>query len=179
MRDWHKQRGWNDIGYHFVISNGYPSYSFWKETKPQDGWLGKVEEGRHVSERGAHCPAANADSLAICCIGNYMHSEPPATVWRSLGDLCIRLCREYDISSDEIWYHEDLSATDCPGQLFFERNSLRALVALERAPKNQPLPEGKEVKVVLNDGLIGMGFGSKATFADHIDDQGKVYIYIQ
>ena len=48
----HRARGFNKIGYHFVV-----------------GLDGTVEEGRRVSEVGAHVSGHNADSIGVCYIG--------------------------------------------------------------------------------------------------------------
>jgi N-acetylmuramoyl-L-alanine amidase len=49
---WHKQRGFNKIGYHFVIYLD-----------------GSVHKGRDIAEIGAHCLGQNANSIGICYIG--------------------------------------------------------------------------------------------------------------
>lgn len=53
IRSWHLQRGFRDIGYHFVIEGD-----------------GKVVPGRHPHEMGAHAKGANRDSLGICVVGD-------------------------------------------------------------------------------------------------------------
>ena len=49
---WHKQRGYNKIGYHYVIDLD-----------------GTVETGRPENEVGAHCKGYNSNSIGICYIG--------------------------------------------------------------------------------------------------------------
>ena len=49
---WHRQQGWSDIGYHYVIYRD-----------------GTIHEGRHVDIAGAHCVNHNAHSIGICYIG--------------------------------------------------------------------------------------------------------------
>jgi N-acetyl-anhydromuramyl-L-alanine amidase AmpD len=53
IRRWHVARGWQDVGYHFVI-------------RPD----GEVEVGRMLTEMGAHCEGHNADSVGTCLVGN-------------------------------------------------------------------------------------------------------------
>lgn len=64
--------GWDDIGYHYVILNG------WLSSKKYNGkFNGHIETGRAVdgdgvieaSERGAHAMEFNKGTLAICLIG--------------------------------------------------------------------------------------------------------------
>ena len=52
IRRWHKNRGFSDIGYHFVIDLD-----------------GTIEPGRPICQAGAHCTGHNRDSIGICYIG--------------------------------------------------------------------------------------------------------------
>lgn len=59
IRDWHKAKGWADIGYHYVIKrNGLIELG-----RDLDG-DGDVED-----EIGAHAYGFNRESLGICLIG--------------------------------------------------------------------------------------------------------------
>jgi len=49
---WHKGKGWDDIGYHYVIRRN-----------------GVVEKGRDVSIAGAHAKGHNFNSIGICLVG--------------------------------------------------------------------------------------------------------------
>ena len=59
---WHKQRGFNGIGYHYVIKLD-----------------GTVEEGRPLEKIGAHCVGQNGNSIGICYIGGMSHALPKDT----------------------------------------------------------------------------------------------------
>lgn len=48
----HKEQGWSDIGYHYVIYRD-----------------GSIHEGRNVDIIGAHCEGYNSNSIGICYIG--------------------------------------------------------------------------------------------------------------
>jgi N-acetylmuramoyl-L-alanine amidase len=52
MRKWHTDKGWSDIGYHYVIRRN-----------------GEVEIGRPEGVKGAHIYGHNTDSLGICMVG--------------------------------------------------------------------------------------------------------------
>ena len=52
IHDWHLQRAWDGIGYHYVILEN-----------------GTVENGRPEYWKGSHCFGANAKSIGICLIG--------------------------------------------------------------------------------------------------------------
>ena len=49
---WHREQGWDGIGYHYVIRRN-----------------GAVEYGRAEEKAGAHCKGHNKDSIGICLIG--------------------------------------------------------------------------------------------------------------
>ena len=49
---WHKARGWSEIGYHYVV-------------RPD----GSIEVGRDISKVGAHVRGRNTGTLGICYIG--------------------------------------------------------------------------------------------------------------
>lgn len=52
IRGWHKQRGFKEIGYHYVIYRD-----------------GSVHTGRSVELPGAHCSGHNQNSIGVCYIG--------------------------------------------------------------------------------------------------------------
>ncbi len=49
---WHRQRGFNQIGYHYVIYLD-----------------GSINKGRDEALKGAHCTGQNANSIGVCYIG--------------------------------------------------------------------------------------------------------------
>lgn len=54
IRRWHTDRGWSDIGYHFVVDR-----------------QGDVCVGRPVERVGAHAKGHNKNSIGICLIGGF------------------------------------------------------------------------------------------------------------
>ena len=53
IKDWHvNDNGWDDIGYHYVITRE-----------------GQVEKGRALETPGAHVRGHNGDTIGICLIG--------------------------------------------------------------------------------------------------------------
>lgn len=52
IRAWHLERGFSDIGYHYVIRLD-----------------GTIEHGRPVGQIGAHCQNHNRNSIGICYVG--------------------------------------------------------------------------------------------------------------
>lgn len=103
MRKVHLVRGFNDVGYHFVIRLG-----------------GTVELGRPIEKRGAHVKGHNTGSIGICCIGGLKRGKgnnkgfdtrTPAQK-RALAKLIASLLEDYPGS--RVVGHRDLTATQCP-----------------------------------------------------------------
>ena len=92
---WHRQRGFNGIGYHYVIRLD-----------------GKLEKGRDVALAGAHCKGWNERSVGICYIGGLDENGRPADTRtnaqkRVLYQIIIDLQREYNIL--QVLGHRDTS----------------------------------------------------------------------
>lgn len=66
---WHKQRGFDMIGYHYLITNVFPKAKDLKEMTPQLEYDGKVFAGRPIKYRGAHVRGYNYASIGIALIG--------------------------------------------------------------------------------------------------------------
>lgn len=60
IHSWHRQRGWQGIGYHFVIDRE-----------------GAIEIGRQLMQAGAHAEGYNARSVGICLVGGVDHKQQP------------------------------------------------------------------------------------------------------
>lgn len=52
IRQWHLQKGWDDVGYHYVIRRN-----------------GQIETGRPEEIVGAHVQGYNSFSIGICLVG--------------------------------------------------------------------------------------------------------------
>lgn len=58
IRRWHtEERGWKDIGYHFVVRRD-----------------GSLEKGREIGRSGAHVRGYNADSIGVAYVGGVSES---------------------------------------------------------------------------------------------------------
>ncbi len=106
----HKAKGWRDVGYHYVVSNG--TY------KPD----GLVETGRTEAENGAHCDAdrMNSRSIGICLVGNFDVDKPTAAQMTSLEKLCRDIMTRHKIPVSKVLGHGEVkgAATNCPGKNF-------------------------------------------------------------
>jgi len=119
---WHRQRGWDELGYHFVIGNG------------TDSAMGQVEVGpRWTSQKhGAHTKTDdefyNQHGIGICLVGNFDKYPPSAQQMQSLAKLVGYLCQEYRIPVNHIYTHGGIThKTDCPGK-YFDVEKLKAMV---------------------------------------------------
>jgi len=50
IRQWHVERGWADIGYNLVITNGFPTVARWKSKVKDYDWDGRCWPGRDLDE---------------------------------------------------------------------------------------------------------------------------------
>lgn len=100
---WHKQRGFNKIGYHYVIDLD-----------------GKVEKGRADNEVGAHAIGHNSKALGIYYIGGLAsdgktpkdtRTEAPK---EALNALVEELMDKYKISIDNVFGHYQFASKACP-----------------------------------------------------------------
>lgn len=95
IRDWHKQRGFDDIGYHFVILKS-----------------GQIEIGRPLHVQGAHCKGHNQDSIGICLTGKKNFSSQQLI---ALGLLCKDLMIQLGIDVRNVYPHNHYdSGKTCP-----------------------------------------------------------------
>ncbi|NIQ00974.1 MAG: N-acetylmuramoyl-L-alanine amidase [Nitrospinaceae bacterium] len=107
---WHRENGWDAIGYHFVILNGY-RVAARPYVLEHDGL---VENGRDVKFQGAHAEGNNADSIGICLIGNHLFSG--RQLLDSLPRLLIQLIGRYNLKAQDIIFgHYELDPNKtCP-----------------------------------------------------------------
>jgi hypothetical protein len=110
---WHRAKGWDGLGYDFVIGNG------------SDTPDGKVEVGYRWGgqEQGAHCKTPdqyyNQHGIGICLVGNFDNYSPSTAQLNSLTRLCRFLCGQFHIPPSQIFTHGGITGkTDCPGKNF-------------------------------------------------------------
>lgn len=73
INEWHIDRDFNMIGYHFVILNGLnnlPSVGSYDKSYDIER-DGKIEFGRDTELAGAHCKGYNDTWLGLCLIGKH------------------------------------------------------------------------------------------------------------
>ena len=116
----HRNRGWDELGYHFVIGNG---------TDTRDG---AIEVGPRWTKQkhGAHCKTSdnfyNQHGIGICLVGNLEHSRPTSAQMDSLAELVSFLMARCRIPLAKVYTHGGVTGkTACPGRNF-------SLAALKR-----------------------------------------------
>ncbi|WP_243716899.1 peptidoglycan recognition family protein [Actinomadura sp. KC345] len=115
IQAWHMDRnGWDDAGQQLTISRG-----------------GIVMEGRNKSLKavqakdlavGAHVLHHNDHTIGIENEGTYTKKQVPGRLWDSLVEVCVWLCRSYDLDPFQaIVGHRDFNNTACPGDRLYAR----------------------------------------------------------
>ena len=101
VRQWHLDKGWQDVGYHKLIRRD-----------------GSVELGRPESEQGAHVKGFNKESLGVVLTGSDDLSwYPSAAQLTSLKRVVKEWQDKYNIQDRLVLLHKQLNQTSCPGRL--------------------------------------------------------------
>jgi N-acetylmuramoyl-L-alanine amidase len=96
-------RGWNDIGYSFLI-----------------GEDGRVYEGRGWNVVGAHTQYYNSVAFGFSVMGNFMLILPNEAALTALQTVISCGVQQGYIRGDyEMFGHRDAKCTDCPGDLLY------------------------------------------------------------
>ena len=106
--EWHKERGWKGIGYHYVILNGNLSPDIFSVE-----YNGIVEEGRPIEQSGAHVKGMNLDTIGICLIGVEDFTKNQI---KKLDLLLYYLCREYSLTRKDILGHYETPTGTAQGK---------------------------------------------------------------
>jgi N-acetylmuramoyl-L-alanine amidase len=114
FKKWHKKWGWDDVGYHFIITNAYPKKKDWYGKMPDFASDGKVENGRPAEKTGAHVKLHNDNTIGICLVGDRTFT---AKQFMSLKKLVKKLQNEFDIAAIKGHYEFDTAVEQgktCP-----------------------------------------------------------------
>lgn len=100
IRRWHKARGFDDIGYHYVIDLD-----------------GTIEAGREIEKAGAHAQGHNANSIGICYIGGadkQMKVKDTRTDAQKASLVLLLKYLRQRYPAAKIIGHRDVSVKPCP-----------------------------------------------------------------
>ena len=99
IRKWHvEDNGWNDIGYHFVITED-----------------GVIHECRPLAKIGAHTKGNNRYSIGVCVVGNTSVIAPSMTQMAQLTSLIRALRDDFVLEPEDVYGHTEHGETECPG----------------------------------------------------------------
>lgn len=117
IRQWHKERGFLDVGYHFIIKRD-----------------GTVEDGRDVNAVGSHARGHNHNSVGVCLVGGIdekgrheanftpqqmsslrtllevLMDKYPSAVLKAHHDVAPKACPSFDLQ--RWWKHNELVTSD-------------------------------------------------------------------
>ena len=101
IRKWHLNRGFNDIGYHYVIYRD-----------------GSIHKGRPIEKIGAHCTGHNSKTIGVCYIGGVDKNNKPKDTRteeqkEAINNLLIKLLKDYP-SINKISGHCKYAKKACP-----------------------------------------------------------------
>ena len=108
----HRNKGWADIGYHFVIDRS-----------------GRVYEARPLAWQGAHVKDRNEGNIGILCLGNFEVQSPSEQQLNALVAHVKTLRQRYRVPTNRVVTHREWpgAQTLCPGANLQARvNKLRS-----------------------------------------------------
>lgn len=102
INEWHKQRGFKSIGYHYVIYLD-----------------GSINKGREEDEIGSHTVGQNTNSIGICYIGGCdSKMNPKDTRTDAQKETLIMLVKnlldKYELTSEDVYGHYQFAPKACP-----------------------------------------------------------------
>lgn len=101
IRSWHLQRGFSDVGYHYIIYRD-----------------GSINKGRDESISGAHCTGHNTISIGVCYIGGCAKDgkTPKDTRTEAQKAALVKLLKELKVKYPraKIYPHYKFAAKACP-----------------------------------------------------------------
>ncbi len=144
----HKAKGWDELGYDFVIGNGTQSGN------------GEVEVGPRWPKQkwGAHAKTPNNEyndrGIGICLVGNFDEERPSPAQIKALTKLVAFLMQRYNITEQDVLGHKDTKPTDCPGtNLARSIPAIRHAAAVMVADASSALPK-TQLEVAANVELL-------------------------
>jgi len=101
IRRFHRDdRGWGDIGYHYVIDR-----------------QGRIWEGRSVAYQGAHVGNHNEHNVGVMLMGHFEQQSPSERQLAAMQDHVSWLMRRYNVPIGRVFTHREweTARTICPG----------------------------------------------------------------
>ena len=108
----HRSKGWEGVGYHFVVNNGRGARDGLVEIGPR--WRSQ-KHGAHTGKTPGN--EYNELGIGICLVGNFMKTMPTPMQLRAMNDLIEQLMAEHRIPASRVIAHRDAprAKTSCCG----------------------------------------------------------------
>ena len=135
IHNYHKNKGWAGIGYHFYVRKD-----------------GSVYRGRPEKMAGAHCPGVNSISLGICAEGDFEQEIMNDVQKNAIVELIKDIKSRYNIK----WIkgHREILSTDCPGANYPLQGIIDLANNNEINNNNPPQTSEDKNTGIYNDGKI-------------------------
>ncbi len=98
VRQYHRSRNFQDIGYHFAIDR-----------------TGRVWQLRSLRYQGQHVRYNNEHNIGVVCLGNF-DLQPMTTAQKDrVKTFGLLLRKQYNLGIKRVYTHQEIVSTDCPG----------------------------------------------------------------
>lgn len=94
-----KDRGWGDVGYHYIIDRA-----------------GRVWEARPIQYQGAHVADMNEHNVGIMLLGNFDKQSPSNIQLATAQSMVSTIMSKYNVPVHRVYTHQELKPTQCPGR---------------------------------------------------------------
>lgn len=121
MESYHLSKGWEGLGYHYVIH------------KNGDVWKGRPEH-----YHAAHTVGYNNKSIGICLSGNFDATLPTKEQEKSLATLLSQLQLKYNIGMNRIIPHRKFANKSCYGNRLKDDWARNLIIQEEKVPITVP-----------------------------------------
>lgn len=156
IHNYHKNKGWAGIGYHYYVRKD-----------------GSVYRGRPENMAGAHCPGVNSTSIGICAEGNFNEEIMTEVQKQAIIELVKDIKSRYNIK----WIkgHREILATSCPGANFPLEEIKNAVENIENEEKTQTTKSIVDLANEVIAGKYGVGAERKQALGSLYNEvQAKV-----
>ena len=98
VREYHRSRNFQDIGYHFAIDRA-----------------GRVWQLRSLAYEGQHTRSNNPHNVGIVVLGNFDMQSLTSAQKEKIKAFATIVRKQYNLTASRIYTHQELVSTECPG----------------------------------------------------------------
>ncbi len=98
VRQYHRSRGFQDIGYHFAIDR-----------------MGRVWQLRSLKYQGQHVRYNNEHNIGVVVLGNFDMQKPTQAQFDRIRTFGYLLRKQYNLPISRVKTHQEIVSTECPG----------------------------------------------------------------